>query len=370
MEKNIFIIAGEPSGDMRGAELLAEFKKLVPNIPFWGIGGDLMKKQGVRLSYHIRDFSMIGIWEVLKKLVRIRKQYLNILRQIKQKKPSLAILIDYPGFNLKIAKALHLQGIPVIYYIIPQVWAWGEGRTKLLKKYTKKALVLFDFEKTFLEKYNVNCEFTGHPLVDKVPALVELPKDKQTFTVALLPGSRKNEILRLFPVMLDSALLLAQKRKDLDFILAENSNIDKNLYDKIIAQYPSLPLNRRKDNTFAVLNQCDFAMVTSGTATLETALMEKPMVLMYKTSFLTAYLSRLFIKVKFLGLVNLIAGKEIAPEFLQENAVPEKISSKILGMINNKSELSCIRKELIKVKLALGEKGAAKRAAEIIAQEL
>ncbi|MGB2631019.1 MAG: lipid-A-disaccharide synthase [Candidatus Omnitrophota bacterium] len=366
MAKNILIIAGEPSGDIRAGEVVKELKKLLPGTSFWGIGGDSMEEQGVELIEHVRRLSIVGVWEAIKKLPTIHRQYQNVVENIRTRKPALAILVDYPGFNLKTAAFLHSENIPVVYYIIPQVWAWGQGRIKLLKQYVDKALVLFDFEEKLLKSYGIDCEFVGHPLLDGIPAQNEQAGRAGIFTIALLPGSRKSEILSMFPVMLDTAEKICQKRKDVGFVVAENSNIDAKLYDSALSGHRSLDVRRVKDNTFKCLDQSDFAIVTSGTATLETAVMEKPMVISYRTSFMTAFLFHLFVKAPHIGLVNIIAGKEVVPEILQEKLSPESLSRKVLEIINDDKRMLEIKEELKKVKTALGEKGASSKAAGAI----
>jgi len=367
MDQNILIITGEPSGDIRAGELLGELKKLLPDTVFWGIGGDSMRENGVELIEHVKNLSMVGVLEVLKKIPRIFSQYRNVTKNIKERKPDFAILIDYPGFNLKIAKFLKKENVPVIYYIIPQVWAWGAGRVKLLKRFTDKILVLFDFEKKFLSDHDTDSEFVGHPLVDKVPSQPAVEAENKDLTIALLPGSRENEIKHIFPVILDAAETIKDHGKNARFTLAENSNIDKKLYDLVLEQHPRLDIERISDNTIGALAKADLAIVTSGTATLETAIMEKPMVVVYRAARLTAFLARKFVKGVFvLGLVNIISGKEIVPEVLQERLTPEILADEVMKIIDNPSRTQEIKNDLRKVKQSLGEKGASLRAAKAI----
>jgi len=364
---NIFIIAGELSGDMRAAELLKELSASVPDISFWGIGGDNMALQGVELIEHIRSLSIIGVAEAIKKLPSIRKQYNKCVNEIEKRRPAAAILIDYPGFNLRMAEYLHKKGIPVIYYIIPQVWAWGQDRVKKLRKFVDKIIVLFEFEKLFLKKHGISSEFIGHPLVDRFPADIPAEKSPRTLTISLLPGSRVNEINTIFPVMLEASRIIRDSLdKDVRFILAETSNIGPALYDTILRNYSRLKIQRIKDNTRDALAQSDFAVITSGTATLEAALMEKPFILTYKSSLFTSICGYLFIKIPYLGLVNIIAGKTVAPEMLQYNATPDKIAAKVLELLKNGPRMEQIKKDLKKVKKSLGDKGASYRAAQSI----
>ncbi|MFC1570159.1 lipid-A-disaccharide synthase [Candidatus Omnitrophota bacterium] len=364
---NILIVSGEPSGDMRGAELMQQMKILLPDAKVWGIGGDLMEAQGADLVEHIRNLSMVGLMEIIRKLPRIHGQYKRLTENIRKRKPDIAILIDYPGFNLKVAKFLKGQGIPVVYYIIPQVWAWGKGRIELLKRFVDRALVLFDFEEKLLSDNGIDCQFVGHPLVDQAD-LNKTKKAKESseknFTIALLPGSRKHEIDHMFPVMLEAARKIKEELPLTKFVVAENSNIDKSLYDACIEAHPELDVSRIQDNTLEALDECDFAIVTSGTATLETAIKEKPMVIVYKAAFIT-YIIWHFVKLlPFLGLANIVAKEEVVPEVLQGNFTPENLSLKVLEMIKDPERMELTREKLRGIKHSLGEKGAAQRAAE------
>ena len=365
---NILIITGEPSGDMRGAELLKELKPLVSNISFWGIGGDRLEAEGLELIEHVRNLSIVGVWEALKSIGTIRSQYKKCVENICRRKPTAVILVDYPGFNLRIAKYLHKHNIPVIYYIIPQVWAWGEGRVTQLKRYTDKILVLFEFEKRFLEKHNITSDFVGHPIVDLKVDCTRNAEKHEGLTVALLPGSRESEIKNLFPDMLQSARILhTYYGGKINFIVAENSNLDGALYDELLSGYTDLEIRRVKDNAPQALADSNFALITSGTATLESAITQTPSLLLYRTAPLTAFLFYTFLKLPYVGLVNIIAGKEVAPELLQKDVTPEKISEKALEMLTNESRMEQAQKDLKKVKESLGKVGAAKRTAISIA---
>jgi lipid-A-disaccharide synthase len=365
---NILIITGEPSGDMRGAELLKELKPLVGNISFWGIGGDRLEAEGLELIEHVRNLSIVGVWEALKSIGTIRSQYKKCVENILRRKPTAVILVDYPGFNLRIAKYLHKHNIPVIYYIIPQVWAWGTGRVNQLKRYTDKILVLFEFEKRFLEKHNVMSDFVGHPIVDIEVDLTTNSGKREGLTMALLPGSRKSEIKNLFPDMLRSARILhTYYSGKINFIVAENSNLDGALYDELLSGYTDLTIRRVKDNAPQALADSDFALITSGTATLEATITQTPSLLLYRTAPLTAFLVYTFLNLPYVGLVNIIAGKEVAPELLQKDVTPEKVSAKALEMLTDENRMEQARNDLRKVKDSLGKVGAAKRTAISVA---
>lgn len=367
MKKNVLIITGEPSGDARGAELVKELKGLLPGASFWGMGGDLMTSEGVELVEHIRNLSIVGVWEAIKNLRKIDAQFKHVTGEIKMRRPSFAILVDYPGFNLKVAHFLKEQGIPVIYYVVPQVWAWGEWRVAELRKNVAKCLTLFAFEKDFLRERGVDADFVGNPLLDSAPENTLIAH--KNFTIALLPGSRKSEITHILPLLLRSAEIVKASRKDVDLVMAESSNIPGEMYESGLAAFPSLQVRRMKDATYEVLALSDFAMVASGTATLETAVMEKPMLVAYRVTFLTEALFKLVSKMRLVSLVNIIAGsREIVPEFVMRHKVsPENIARETLSIINDPSRMEKMRSDLRGVKKALGQKGASRRAAEAIA---
>ncbi len=365
MKKNILIITGEASGDLRAAEVVKHLKTRIPDVDFWGFGGENLKKEGVRLTEHIRDLSIVGIWEVVIKLPKILSQIRRLKKEIRRKKPSLAILVDYPGMNLKIARFLKKENIPVVYYIIPQMWAWGSWRIKTFKKYVDLALCLFPFEERFLKEEGVNSHFTGHPVVELIPD--ELPPvDSQRIALALLPGSRQSEVLTTLPLMLKAAELVQRSLGPIDINLAKTSNLEDETYRKILNS-SELKINFFTDDTFKALIKSDLAIVTSGTATLEAALSERPFVITYRASWLTAFLFRHFADTSVIGLVNIVAGKKIVPELLQENATADNLSKEILSLAVSDEKYARKVKELKKVKEKLSEKQPALQAAKKIA---
>ncbi len=365
--KNILIITGEPSGDIHAGKLIGELKKLASDISLWGIGGDRMQAEGVELIEHVSKLSIVGVWEALKKLPTIREQYNKVKSAVAERKPDLAILIDYPGFNLRVARHLNKLKIPVIYYIVPQFWAWGAGRKKLLKRFVDKALVIFKFEKELLDSSGIASEFVGHPLMDNISKTNDESRTTNNeFTIALLPGSRESEIQKILPVMLQSAEVIQREKHNVSFIVAESSNINSSLYDFLLKGHPDLNIERVMNNASGVLDRSDFAIVTSGTATLETAIAGITMIIIYRTSAFTATVSRLFMKIPDIGLANIVAGKRIVPELLQEDATGVNISQKALEIINNPRIFLETKNELLKVKRSLGEGNSSKRAAEAI----
>lgn len=370
--KKILIVAGEASGDLQAASLIKEIKKLHPEISFFGLGGKNMRSAGVELYTDLSDLAVIGFFEVLKNLKKIKAIFRLLLKKTDEAHPSLAILVDYPGFNLRLAAELKKRQIPVVYYISPQVWAWGRERIKIIKKLVKRMVVFFEFEKELYEKAGVPVSCVGHPLLDlvkpkldKAELLRQLQLLENKYTVAILPGSRRGEVKTHLPIMLKTANLIKEKINAVQFLILKSSSLEDDLFKEILAGSPlAMPL--LSNQTYDGLAVSDFALVASGTATLETAILGIPMAIIYKVSFLSWLYLKMAIKIPFVGLVNIIAGKKIVPEFIQYNARPEKIADYAIGLLTQTQDAQIIKKLLGNVKNALGEKGAATRAAQII----
>jgi lipid-A-disaccharide synthase len=369
MKKNILIVAGETSGDMHAANLIANLKKLKPGLFFFGIGGPRMESEGVNLLERMEHLSIIGVSEVFRKIGHVHRAYKKVMHKVRGISTDLAILIDYPGFNLALAKSLKKRKIPVIYYITPQVWAWGKQRIRLIKKYVDKAIVIFKFEEELFRKYGIDAMFVGHPLLDRERG--ESPLDKKSLeleekklTIALLPGSRESEVKNMLPVMIKAAGLIL-KQKDAQFVLLKSSGVGEDIYGKILKK-SNLRIPSVKDNTYACLGLSDFVFTSSGTATLESAIMARPMLITYRTSFLTALLFKIFARTRFVGLVNIIAGRRVAPEILQYDATPERLAREILSLTSSKEEMEKQVNSLRWVKQTLGAPGASLRAARVI----
>jgi len=369
-QKDILIICGEASGEMRAAELVEELKKLNSNIKFSGIGSQLLQSKGVEIFYDIKGLSVMGFFDVFKKLPRFFALKKLLLDKINAGNYNAIIFVDFSGFNLRLAKALN-NNITTIYYVSPQVWASRPGRIKILKKYIKKIIVLFKFEREFYKKQGLEVDWVGHPLVDIVkPTLqkkelienLKLNEDKTT--VALFPGSRKQEIKRILPTMLKSADII-RKEINAQFLIAKSTQVAWETYNTIIHR-SALDVKIVEGKPYDCMNIADFCLVCSGTATLEAAIMEKPLVVVYKTAFLNYLLYRPLIKVPFIGIINIIQNKRIVPEFIQFNARPKKISKFVTDILRNSDELKTMRDNLAKIKTSLGEPKAASRAAQSI----
>ncbi|MDP2912577.1 MAG: lipid-A-disaccharide synthase [Candidatus Omnitrophota bacterium] len=370
--KNILIVSGEPSGDLHAANLVNDLKGLNPGLRFFGIGGNRLKKAGVDIVFDISGLALVGAVEVLKNIFTVGRAYGAVISKIDAEKPDLAILVDYPGFNLRLAKALKKRSIPVVYYISPQVWAWGHDRVNIIKRCVAKILVFFKFEEELYKRYDVDAEFVGHPLLDTVRTA--LPKQEflkkyglaeNKKTLALLPGSRRIEVKSLLRIMISAARLVEEALQDVQFVVSKHPDLPMSIYEDAVRDSgPAIKFIEA--DMYDMVASSDFAIVASGTATLETAIIGTPLVIIYKASLITYCLYRLVAKIAFLGLVNIIAGKEIAPEFLQYDATPEKIAAKVTELLSDGNKLAGIREELARVKASLGPTGASMRAAHFI----
>jgi lipid-A-disaccharide synthase len=365
MKKKILLVAGEASSDLHAANLVKELKSLIPDAEFFGLGGNRMQAQRVKLYANIADLAVVGFVEVLKNIGKFKSLFNRLLQEIDILKPDIAVLIDYPGFNLRLAAELKKRGIPIVYYISPQVWAWGKSRLRIIKKLIKRMIVIFKFEEELYKKEGIPVNFVGHPLLDVVDNKLTLNLTHGKRTFALLPGSRESEVARHLPVMLESAKIILGKIPNSQFIILRSPNVKRELFDKILTSY-KIPVFIFEDKTYEGLNSCDFAMVASGSATLETAILEKPFIIIYKVSWITWLCLRIIIQIPYIGLVNIVAGKKIIEEFIQFNAKAKKIADYVIETLNNSFKISQLEKELSRIKSLLGEKGASRKAAQII----
>ena len=371
-ERKILIVAGETSGDLHGAHLVKAALSLDPNLHFYGIGGEYLRSMGTEVVFDNAQVAVVGIVEVLSKLGSIYRIFRWLKKSLDRDKPALAILIDFPDFNLRLAKEANKRGIPVFYYISPQVWAWRKGRVKKIAKLVHKLVVILPFEVSFYRERGIDCEFVGHPLTDivkphlsKEKALDKFRLDKDKRTIGLLPGSRRDEVQNLLPVLLKSAHLLLRDFPNLQFVIPIAPAIDRLEVEKYIAD-SNVDIRVVGEHTYDVLNICDLIITASGTATLEAAIMNTPMIIIYKVSFLSYLVGRLLVKVKDIGLVNLVAEKRIVPELIQGQASPVNIFNEASRMLKNPHLLFVIRDELEKVREKLGNPGTSQRAAQIL----
>ena len=394
---HIMIIAGEASGDMRAAGLAIALKKLEPSIRLNGIGGTYMREAGVECFTDITELAVIGIAEVIKNFSRIKKVFEQTLKQIDATKPDAVVLVDYPGFNLRLAREIKKRGIKIIYYISPQVWAWREKRVIKIKELVDRMIVLFPFEQAIYSKYGMKVDYVGHPLVDEIivhknqtEVLKSIGLSVSKTTIGLMPGSRAKEVERHLPCMLEAAQILFKNNQDRQFILLKASSIPLKLIESIVNSQKvchceeqsnesivkchceeqrdeaisnkKFPLKIYDGPTYDGINAMDTAIVASGTATLETALLKKPMVIIYKTSWLTYAFAKAVIKIPFIGLVNIVAGKKVAEELIQNDANAVKIANATESALFNQQTIE----DLAAIKTLLGTSGASQRAAQVV----
>ena len=357
-----YIIAGEASGDLHGSNLIKQLKKQDPSTDVRCWGGDLMQQAGGHLVKHYKDLAFMGFTEVLMNLRTIFRNMDFCKADILGYAPDALILIDYPGFNLRIAKWARQQGLRIIYYISPQVWAWKENRVKQIRANIDKMLVILPFEKEFYRKWNYEVEYVGHPLVEviaaKSAASVEAPPKP---IIALLPGSRKQEILKKLPVMLETSRFFP----DHQFIVAQAPGQDPEFYKNLLSPYPNVSSVR--NDTYALLLTAQAACVTSGTATLETALFGVPEVVCYKGSSISYQIARRLIKVKYISLVNLIMDKLVVKELIQDELTPENLRRELNDILYNTGRQQQLRIDYLNLKELLSQGGhASANAAESI----
>ncbi|NWF92539.1 MAG: lipid-A-disaccharide synthase [Syntrophaceae bacterium] len=370
--KKILMVAGEVSGDLHGAHLMEAIHRIDPEIQFFGVGGDRLEKGGMRILYHSRSLSVVGITEVLFKMGSILKALQGLKQSLVTERPDLIILIDFPDFNLRVARVARRKGIPVIYYISPQIWAWRPKRVRLIAQCVKKMLVLFPFEVPIYEAAGVDVEWVGHPLLDivkpslsKESAFERFRLDPKRRTIGLLPGSRVDEVKRLLPQLLAAAEILQREIPDIQFIIPLAPGMGETALSPWMRNI-SVPISVVRGWTYDAMNISELLITASGTATLEGAILEKPMVIIYKVSFLSYWIGRAMVQVDHIGLVNLVARREIAPELIQKDASPERISDQALRILRDPILQRHMTEAMAGVRQALGEPGAAERAAHIV----
>lgn len=353
--KKLFIVSGEASGDLHGSNLVKELLINSPELEIFAWGGDKMAAAGAKILKHYRDLAFMGFYEVIRNFPTIIRNFGVIKKQILDVNPKVVVLMDYPGFNLRLLSWLKQNDFIVIYYIAPQAWAWKENRVKKMAKYIDELLVILPFEEVFFRTRGVKTEFVGHPLLQ---SKLESQNLKESRQIALLPGSRKQEVEHILPLMLS----VQSEISDYKFVIAAMSHIGESFYKRIIGDKKVVLIF---DNSHEVIGNSELALVSSGTATLQTALAEVPQIVCYKSGWLNYELGKRLIKVPFISLVNLIFGKEIVRELIQDNLNTASLIAEIkkLQDLNNRKVLKENYQSLRKL---LGEKNASKRAAEII----
>lgn len=366
---SILIIAGELSGDVQGGKLVAAIKKLSPDLKITGIGGDNMEAAGMELLHHIREMSFLGFSEVVKHLPFIRKVMNELTEWIETNRPETVILIDYPGFNLRLAQKAKKLGCRIVYYISPQVWAWGAGRIKTISRLVDHMIVVFPFEEELYRSAGVKVDFVGHPILEGLNSKLSREEfyEKHGFklddpVVGLLPGSRTQEVENLYLQMVEAVELMKKQLPDLQTVTGISPTLNENIYSNIEAGKDLLHSN----DIYDVMQHSAVLFVASGTATLESACLGTPMIIVYKVSPISWFLGKLLVKLKNIGLVNIVAGEKIVPEILQSEVTATRLASEGLSLLGDKTLMEDTRKKLMMVKESLGKTGASQRAAELI----
>ena len=363
-----YIIAGEASGDLHASNLVAEIKKKDKKAEFRGCGGDLMKAQGVDLLKHYRTMAYMGFVEVAVNLRKVLGNIAQCKKDILEYQPDAIILVDYPGFNFRIADFAHEKGFKVLYYISPQVWAWKRRRVKKVKRSVDKMLVILPFEEEFYKQYGVDVTYVGNPLLDELAKFGTANRSiflrrnslgEKREIIALLPGSRYQEVKRVLPVMLKAA----SHFPDYQFVVAGVSSLDKSLYKKILGNSDVFLI---ENQTYELLQNSSAAVVTSGTATLETALLTVPEVVCYKATGFSYLLAKWMIKVKFISLVNLVMSREVVKELIQGEMTEENIVKELELLLHNSKRQRKLLEDYEELKDRLGSAGASEKAAEVI----
>lgn len=370
----VLIVAGESSGDLHGARLVRAIRERVSGVKFFGLGGDEMEAEGVEIYRDVVKHAAVGIVEGLLSYPRLASTFFGFASLARRRKPDVAVLIDFPEFNLRLAKRLKRAGVPVVYYICPQVWAWRTYRVHQMARYVDKSLVILPFEERFYRRYGIDASFVGNPILDtiespddvKATLREELGVPENHKLIGLLPGSRRKEVQRLMPIIADAAKLIKARMPDVTFVLGQASRITEKRIRKTLDCEPFFHIST---DVYNVMKSCDLLIVASGTATLEAAIIGTPMVVVYKVSPLTWFLFIGLLNVKNYALCNIVAGSEVVPELIQWRAQPQMIARRAVGMFQN-GVLDITRKKLARVREKLGRPGASGRAADCVIKYL
>jgi len=367
----ILIITGEASGDLHGANLARALKACDPHVVLAGIGGTEMEAAGVRLVRETDRLDIIGMVGLFTILSVIRK-FLAVRRLFRSEPWDAVVFIDHPGLNLRYAYFAKAAGLRVFYYIAPQIWAWRPGRIHWIKQRVDHVLVILPFEKAIYDRANIPCTFVGHPLLDAVAPSYDRPGLRERFglaqegpVVALLPGSRMREVESLLPILLEAAEKLVQRDPHTQFLLAQASTIHDHVLESLLQRSP-LSVKIVKEQASEVMAAADLALVASGTATLQAAVIGTPLILVYRTSALTFWLAFFLIRVRWIGLVNLVAERTVVPELIQAEATGQRLYEESLRLLEDRFAYDEMKRGLAKVRAALGQPGASTRAAEVV----
>lgn len=368
--KRVMLVVGEASGDLHGAHLVRSLRRRAPALEVMAVAGEGLKREGVEVLLDVGQLTGMGFTELAGKVGTLWRAYRRLQQVLREERPDLLVLIDFPEFNLRLARLAKKLRIPVLYYISPQVWAWRQWRIKKIARCVDRMAVVFPFEVPLYQREGVPVSFVGHPLLDVVHATQSREETLRQYelapakkTIALLPGSRVREVTYHLPHMLEAADRLAGEMQA-QFILVRASTVEKGVFDALLEQN-RVKVSIAEGNTYNVLQACDLVWTASGTATLETALMLRPMIIVYRLSWLTYSLARLLVRVKHIGMVNIVAGESVVPELIQGGVTAEKIVAESRAILQNPELRERITAKLAQVREKLGSPGASERVADI-----
>ena len=360
---SLFISAGDPSGDNAASRLAEMLRRTYPSYQLLGLGGPKLARLGQKQLAQPEDLAVIGFWEVAKRFNYFRTLLNQCVAEIRRNRPRVVILVDYPGFNLRLAKRIRSLGIPIVYYISPQVWAWGKDRTHLIRRLVDLMLVILPFEASFYAEQGVACKFVGHYLLEDISREFIASKPPDSSTLAILPGSRPQEIERMLVPMLEAARRLHLSYGMRTTVVGIPNRFD---YEPIVSRYRDAGVMLSYDDSRNILHGSRYVLTKSGTATLEAAIIGRPMVIVYKTGFVTYQIARRLVRLEAIGLVNLVLGRNVVPELIQGQASPENMVREIERIARDTQQYESVRRELNRVPDILGGTGASERAANLI----
>ncbi len=366
--KRFFIVAGESSGDAHAARLMRALRDIYPDCVFAGIGGHAMAEEGLRSMVPLSDINVVGFWEVAKKYTYFKELLRRCARELSSGQFDAFLPVDYPGFNLRLAAAARKSGIPVVYYIAPQLWAWGAGRARKMRHLVDLLLVVFPFEEDFFAGYGIPTRFVGHPLLEAPAFISPAPEDdKRENCIALLPGSRAQEVSYNLPLMLACAEIVAREDPGLHFAVATAPHVPPGLYSQ--HRHANLDLSFDSDSR-SLMRRARAGIVKTGTSTLEAALSGMPFVMAYRTSWLSYQVARRLVRLERIALVNIVAQGDVVREFIQREADPAAIAAEVLRLVQDKSYRKAQSSAFLSIRRELGASGASQRAAGLIADLL
>ncbi|HEX9985895.1 MAG TPA: lipid-A-disaccharide synthase [Thermoanaerobaculia bacterium] len=357
------VVAGEASGDLHASEVIRELKQLVPDVELFGIGGDRLAAEGMTLLHHAREMGIVGLFNVLRHLPMFKRVFDELIARIAAEKPDAVLLVDYPDFNLRVAKKCRELGLRVIYYISPQLWAWRQGRVRHIARYVDRMIVLFPFEEEFYRSHGVPVTYVGHPLIEQLAHIHRPPRPEDTLHIALLPGSRRMEVNSLLPPMLKAVELLRRERAVDAYVVQAPTIATEHLERLMKETQVEVPI-RTHDGGQAVA-AADVALSSSGTATLESAVLGTPVVVMYRLSPATYWLAKRLVRLPHFSLVNIVAGKRVVPELIQDDVNGPRIAAEVRSLVEPAHYAEVVQ-ELQAVREKLGTPGASERVAQEI----